>query len=102
MIELSGPLYPCLVFLGLALAVAGGYLVARSLYREPGDSRDRPRPFPDPRACRRCGCTEEDCSGCIRRTGEPCYWVAHDLCSACVESMSPEELLPFIDGPGRH
>jgi len=35
-------------------------------------------------ACRECGCTEYDCSGCIERTGSPCYWVEPDLCSACV------------------
>lgn len=34
--------------------------------------------------CRRCGCTDADCRGCIRRTGKPCYWVDADLCSACV------------------
>lgn len=35
------------------------------------------------RACRVCGCTDQDCSGCIARTGQPCRWVAQDLCSAC-------------------
>jgi hypothetical protein len=33
--------------------------------------------------CRVCGCTDDDCSGCIEKTGEPCYWVEKDLCSAC-------------------
>lgn len=33
--------------------------------------------------CRACGCTDNDCSGCIERTGEPCYWVEPGLCSAC-------------------
>lgn len=37
------------------------------------------------RTCRVCGCTEADCSDCVRRTGEPCYWVEDDLCSACVK-----------------
>lgn len=37
-----------------------------------------------PARCRVCGCTDHDCSGCIRRTGEPCHWVEPDLCSACV------------------
>jgi hypothetical protein len=41
------------------------------------------RPAPK-RRCRRCGCTDEDCSGCIQRTGRPCYWIDVDLCSACV------------------
>jgi len=35
------------------------------------------------RACRVCGCTDDDCHGCIARTGHPCWWVAADLCSAC-------------------
>jgi hypothetical protein len=35
------------------------------------------------RACRVCGCTQDDCSGCIERTGEPCYWKGPLLCSAC-------------------
>lgn len=35
------------------------------------------------RSCRICGCYEEDCSQCIRKTGEPCHWVEKDLCSAC-------------------
>ena len=33
--------------------------------------------------CRVCGCTDDDCSGCIERTGHPCSWVEEDLCSAC-------------------
>jgi hypothetical protein len=33
--------------------------------------------------CRVCGCTQEDCSQCIEKTGEPCTWVESDLCSAC-------------------
>lgn len=38
------------------------------------------------RACRVCGCTDDDCSRCIRKTGAPCSWVAENLCSACVPS----------------
>lgn len=34
--------------------------------------------------CRKCGCTDADCSGCIQRTGAPCYWIKPGLCSACV------------------
>ncbi len=37
------------------------------------------------RACRVCGCTDNDCRQCIERTGAPCRWVAADLCSACEE-----------------
>lgn len=44
-----------------------------------------PRIAPQAGVCRRCECTEEDCSGCIERTGEPCYWVKPDLCSACAD-----------------
>lgn len=46
----------------------------------------RPRRVRACRVCRVCGCTEADCSGCIRRTGRPCWWVARDLCSACQPS----------------
>lgn len=35
------------------------------------------------RTCRKCGCTEANCSGCVERTGRPCHWVEADLCSAC-------------------
>jgi hypothetical protein len=38
------------------------------------------------RACRECGCTDDDCGVCIERTGEPCFWVAADFCSACAQS----------------
>lgn len=46
------------------------------------------------RVCRRCGCTDMDCFGCIERTGEPCHWVEADLCSACsnTEQLAPEEV----------
>jgi len=35
------------------------------------------------RACRVCGCTDDDCEACIRKTGAPCWWVQPGLCSAC-------------------
>jgi hypothetical protein len=35
------------------------------------------------RACRVCGCTDNDCSGCVVRTGMACWWIEADLCSAC-------------------
>jgi hypothetical protein len=35
------------------------------------------------RKCRVCGCTDDNCTQCIERTGRPCYWVAENLCSAC-------------------
>jgi len=46
------------------------------------------------RRCVACGCTDDDCSGCIERTGEPCHWVAANLCSAClppVPSLAPRD-----------
>jgi hypothetical protein len=39
------------------------------------------------RACRVCGCSDSDCRACIEKTGEPCYWVAPDLCSACAPAL---------------
>jgi hypothetical protein len=36
--------------------------------------------------CRVCGCTDDDCLQCVMKTGEPCHWVADDLCSACVSN----------------
>lgn len=43
------------------------------------------------RRCRVCGCTDDDCRGCIVRTGAPCSWVPEleddegPICSACVD-----------------
>jgi len=42
--------------------------------------------FEEPRHCRVCGCTDDNCMQCILKTGQPCHWVEGDLCSACVES----------------
>jgi hypothetical protein len=44
------------------------------------------------RTCRVCGCTDADCRQCIEKTGEPCYWVEDDLCSAC--APAPQKLPP--------
>jgi hypothetical protein len=41
------------------------------------------------RACRVCGCTDQDCRQCIARTGQPCRWVDTNLCSACEKSGEP-------------
>jgi hypothetical protein len=61
----------------------------------------------DVRKCRVCGCTDDDCSGCIARTGKPCRWVERDLCSACKAAMvayrTPISDTPapvYIDGHG--
>lgn len=40
--------------------------------------------------CRVCGCTENDCSQCIEKTGDACHWVEDDLCSACVDAAAGE------------
>lgn len=50
------------------------------------------------RKCRVCGCTEENCSQCIEKTGGPCHWVEEDLCSACVESKA-EDSNPNVENP---
>jgi len=46
--------------------------------------------------CKICGCTDNNCSQCIEKTGKPCYWVndENDLCSACVEVLETEFLNP--------
>lgn len=53
---------------------------------------------PPMRACRICGCTDDDCSGCIAATGVPCSWVPGevDLCSACKVQGLPE-LIAQVD-----
>lgn len=33
--------------------------------------------------CRECGCTDLDCTQCIKKDGHPCWWVKEDLCSSC-------------------
>lgn len=50
--------------------------------REDESGRSQPAPV---RKCRVCGCTDNDCSQCIEKTGRPCTWAESDLCSACVE-----------------
>jgi hypothetical protein len=39
-----------------------------------------------PAACRSCGCTDNDCRQCIKKTGFACHWVEKDLCSACADN----------------
>jgi hypothetical protein len=43
-----------------------------------------------PGVCRVCKCTDDDCSQCIAKTGEPCAWVEPDLCSACDTDAAAE------------
>ena len=35
--------------------------------------------------CIGCGCTDADCSQCIKKTGKRCYWVSPNKCSACFD-----------------
>ena len=51
-------------------------------------------------ACRICGCTDDDCSQCVEKTGEPCSWVSPGLCSACVDDVE-EVAHPRIPCPRR-
>lgn len=37
--------------------------------------------------CAVCDCTDNDCSQCVERTGEPCYWARAGVCSACADRM---------------
>lgn len=43
-------------------------------------------------ACRVCGCTEQDCRGCVERTGDPCEWTSpkKDLCTACLPLLETD------------
>lgn len=50
--------------------------------------------MPPPGTCVFCGCTDDDCSGCIAHTGHPCHWIDdnfRNICSACVERMRAEK-----------
>lgn len=42
------------------------------------------------RICRICGCTDDDCSGCVTMTGRPCSWALIDVCSACKPLLEKE------------
>lgn len=35
------------------------------------------------KTCKKCGCTDNNCSQCIEAQGKPCYWVTNTLCSRC-------------------
>ena len=49
------------------------------------DRLERKALKPEPGTCLKCGCTDNDCSGCVERTGQSCYWADPEktLCSAC-------------------
>lgn len=42
------------------------------------------------RRCKVCGCTENNCSRCVKKTGKPCHWVEPDLCSACSSNVKAD------------
>ena len=46
--------------------------------------------------CRVCGCTDLDCSPCVERTGQPCFWIEPDRCSACAGHDTGELGAPDI------
>jgi hypothetical protein len=46
--------------------------------------------------CRVCGCTDNDCRGCVERTGEQCFWVETGLCSACWPEAKAEHELVHV------
>jgi len=55
-----------------------------------------------PDSCRVCGCTEDDCSQCVEKTGEPCSWIAPGLCSACVDDVADDAHHGFGDAALAH
>lgn len=42
--------------------------------------------------CIKCGCTDDNCTACVEKTGQPCMWLG-DKCSACYgnETRTSEE-----------
>ena len=45
--------------------------------------------------CKICGCTDHECSQCVKKTGMPCWWLdeSHELCSACVDPTEKVNLM---------
>lgn len=52
---------------------------------------------PKVQTCRICGCTDNDCARCIKRTGAACFWVGPNLCSACALEGSAGEIPRTIE-----
>lgn len=48
--------------------------------------------------CISCGCSDWNCTQCIDKTGEPCYWAEQDLCSACAEKTSDVKSIKNVSG----
>lgn len=57
---------------------------------------------PKKRKCRECGCTDEDCSQCVREQGRPCHWVDIDLCSRCAKKLQDQAEAEEIESLNRH
>ncbi len=64
-----------------------------------GMKKELPPPGQAVQTCRVCSCTEDDCRQCIAKTGEPCYWVESDLCSACLPVRNADKLDPQPNPP---
>lgn len=47
--------------------------------------------------CKVCGCTDLDCSQCIKVTGKPCTWVEYELCSRCKTEIDMNDTSPKIN-----
>ncbi len=82
---------------GIALADASDITITRI----PGPTCE-PAPV---KRCRVCGCTDDDCSQCIAKTGHACMWVGLDLCSACqtfpattLAASQPRRHNPTVEG----
>lgn len=58
--------------------------------RASGKSRSKApvRMMPAVRACRKCGCTDDN--ACMTDEG-PCRWVGPELCSACESEPKPQK-----------
>lgn len=42
--------------------------------------------------CRVCGCSDYNCTKCIKITGEVCSWIESDLCSRCDAEIKKLEI----------
>lgn len=87
--------------IGQPVCLGGGPAATQRViehHRKDTDSKVENQPPPDVAHCRVCGCTEDDCSGCVKRTGASCHWVEDDqqgdLCSACADF--PDEVQNYV------
>ena len=78
-----------------------GHIIDRFIYHNT-EWRYELGQMPDgrPRRCRSCGCTDEDCSKCIEKTGSPCSWSDMTLCSACNINGRPAIYFSLYEMPG--